>query len=99
YVTGNAGSSNFPTTAGAFQTTFGGGTDAFITKLSPAGNAIVYSTYLGGSGSDVGTGIAVDGGGLAYVTGVTFSTNFPTTNGVVQPTSTLGTSCFAAKLN
>ena len=43
--------------------------DAFVTKLSPAGNSLVYSTYLGGSGDDRGYGIAVDGAGSAYVTG------------------------------
>ena len=49
-----------------------------MTKLTPAGNALVYSTYLGGSGHDQGYGIAVDGAGSAYVTGYTDSTNFPT---------------------
>ena len=52
--------------------------DAFVTKLSPAGNALVYSTYLGGSDDDYGYGIAVDAAGAAYVTGYTYSTNFPT---------------------
>ncbi len=52
--------------------------DGFVTKLTPAGNALVYSTYLGGSGDDVGNGIAVDAAGSAYVTGWTDSTNFPT---------------------
>ena len=50
YVTGYTDSTNFPTTPGAFQTTYGGGDDAFVTKLNPAGTALVYSTYLGGSG-------------------------------------------------
>jgi hypothetical protein len=69
YVTGQTGSTNFPTTPGAFQTTYGGGSfDAFITKLNPTGTALVYSTYLGGSGDDFGTGIAVDESGNAYVT-------------------------------
>ena len=49
-----------------------------MTKLSPAGNALLYSTYLGGSGTDWGHGIALDGAGSAYVTGYTTSTNFPT---------------------
>ncbi|HEV2349102.1 MAG TPA: SBBP repeat-containing protein [Terriglobia bacterium] len=87
YVTGDAESTNFPTTAGAFQTTFGGGVqDAFVTKLNPAGSALVYSTYLGGSGRDVGLGIAVDSIGNAYVTGYTESTDFPTTTGAFQTT-------------
>jgi uncharacterized protein (TIGR03437 family) len=77
YVTGGTQSTNFPTQS-AYQATFQGGTgDAFVTKLTPAG-ALVYSTYLGGSGSEGGSGIAVDGAGSAYVTGNTYSTNFPT---------------------
>ena len=87
YVTGDTNSTNFPTTSGAFQTTFGGGfSDAFVTKLNPAGSALVYSTYLGGSADDRGHGIAVDSAGNAYVTGVTASTNFPTTSGAFQTT-------------
>ncbi len=87
YVTGNTGSTDFPTTAGAFQTTYGGGEfDAFVTKLNPTGTALVYSTYLGGTGDDYGYGIAVDTAGNAYVTGVTDSTDFPTTAGAFQTT-------------
>src|SRR5439155_4788919 len=80
YVTGLTDSTNFPTTAEAFQAAFGGGgVDAFVTKLDPTGSALVYSTYLGGSGSDEGLGIAVDASGNAYLVGVSDSTNFPTT--------------------
>jgi hypothetical protein len=78
YVTGAAESSNFPTTTGAWQTSSGGDTDAFVTKLNPAGTSLVYSTYLGGSGFDTGASIAVDGTNNAYVTGETGSSNFPT---------------------
>src|SRR5438552_455501 len=86
YVTGFAGSSDFPTTAGAFQTAFGGGeAAAFVTTIDPSGSALVYTTYLGGDGFDQGHGIAVDATGNAYVTGHTFSTNFPTTTGTLQP--------------
>ncbi|MBT2551840.1 SBBP repeat-containing protein [Arthrobacter sp. ISL-5] len=65
YVTGFTSSTNFPTTAGAFDTTLGGfGGDAFVTKLSPTGSSLVYSTYLGGSGTDAeGLGVAVDASG------------------------------------
>ena len=77
YVTGYAGSTGFPT-ASPLQATNGGGYDAFVAKLNPAGSALVYSTYLGGSGDDYGYGIAVDSSGSAYVTGYTTSTNFPT---------------------
>src|SRR6266513_1028843 len=104
YVAGETVSSNFPTTAGAFQTTFGGGVfgagDAFVTKLNPTGSALVYSTYLGGSSSDAGYGIAVDAAGNAYVTGGTGSTDFPTTIGAFQTTKGGGfRDAFVTKLN
>ena len=86
YVTGDTRSTNFPTTLGAFQTAVGG-FDAFVTKLNPTGSALVYSTYLGGSGVDDGHGIAVDAVGNAYVTGTTTSPNFPTTAGAFQTAS------------
>ena len=76
--------STLPTTPGAYQTAFGGGHDAFVTKFNPTGSGLVYSTYLGGNDLDVGYGIAVDGSGNAYVTGYTQSTNFPTTSGAYQ---------------
>src|SRR5439155_646519 len=81
YVTGQTWSTNFPTTAGAFQTTYGGNVDGFVTKLDAAGSALVYSTYLGSSGGDTNIGIAVDTAGNAYVSGSTDSTSFPTTGG------------------
>ena len=84
YVTGETCSTNFPTTPGAFASASSGSADAFVTKLNPAGSALVYSTYLGGSGVDLGTGIAVDAQGNAVVTGGTSSSNFPTVN-AVQP--------------
>lgn len=76
YVVGSTQSLNFPTVAPA-QALFGGETDAFVTKFNPAGSALVYSTYLGGGDNDYGFGIAVDTSGNAYVTGQTFSGNFP----------------------
>src|SRR3989442_13284671 len=84
YVTGftRTTGSGFPGTSGSpIQATNAGGNDAFVTKLNAAGTALVYSTYLGGSGSDAGNGIAVDAAGNAYVTGDTVSPNFPTTPG------------------
>jgi hypothetical protein len=70
----------FPTTPGAFETSLLGQEHAFVTKINPEGTALVYSTLLGGSGTDGGNGIAVDSSGNAYVTGLTNSRNFPTVN-------------------
>jgi hypothetical protein len=81
-LTGGTGSPNFPTVEPYQAALAGGFSDAFVTKVNPAGSALVYSTYLGGSGGDVGQGIAVDGWGRAYVTGYTESANFPTRNPV-----------------
>ena len=84
YVVGMTSSADFPTTPGAFQTTLGGGgVDFFVTKLDPKG-AVVYSTYLGGNRTEETPAIAVDTSGNAYVTGVTNSTNYPTTPGAYQ---------------
>jgi len=84
YVTGSTLSSDFPTMANAPQRMYGGGQssygDVFVTELSPAGTARVYSTYLGGSGDEYGRGIAVDSAGSAYVTGPTNSPNYPTSS-------------------
>src|SRR6266849_2904921 len=77
YATGNTLSTNFPT-KNPLQPASGGARDAFVAKLNAAGSALVYSTYVGGSGEDSGNGIAVDSAGNAYVTGSTRSTNFPT---------------------
>ncbi len=100
YVTGYTSSTDFPTSAGAFQTTYGGGDlDAFVTKLNPTGTALVYSTYLGGTDDEEGQGIAVDTAGNAYVTGYTYSTNFPTTAGAFQTTYGGSQDVFVTKLN
>jgi hypothetical protein len=79
YVTGYTGSTNFPT-MNPFQASLGGTVNAFVTKLNAAGNALVYSTYLGGSDRDSGLAIAVDTSGNAYVTGQASSSDFPTKN-------------------
>jgi hypothetical protein len=94
YVTGYTTSANFPA-QGSYQTDQAG-TDVFVTKLSPPGSSIVYSTYLGGSGEDFGTGIAVDAAGTAWVTGRTSSADFPT----VHPFQTQrgGLDAFVTKL-
>jgi hypothetical protein len=103
YVTGETGLfAQFPTTPGAFQPAYGGGwSDAFVVKLNGQG-AFVYSTYLGGSTSDEGYGIAVDADGNAYVTGATDggpASAFPTTPQAFQPTSSGWVDAFVTKLN
>ncbi|MCX6832270.1 MAG: SBBP repeat-containing protein, partial [candidate division Zixibacteria bacterium] len=79
YVTGTTNSSDFPA-KGPYQSTLQGLQNAFVTKLSSEGNSLIYSTYLGGGDYDEGYGIAVDGGGNAYVTGYSSSVDFPTWN-------------------
>jgi hypothetical protein len=86
YITGSTSSGDFPTRYPlAGQTTFLGGIyDGFVTKIAPQGTNLVYSTYLGGPGTDEGMGIAADSNGFAYVTGLTVSTNFPITTNAFQ---------------
>jgi hypothetical protein len=78
YVTGFTSSTDFPTQVPVQGTYGGGGDDALVTELNATGSALVYNTYLGGSGSDYGYGIAVDGAGNAHVAGYTYSQDFPT---------------------
>ncbi len=103
YITGSTTSNEFPTTAGAFQTEPGdSGNYAFVAKLNPNGSALVYSTYLDGSGNAQGNGIAVDSAGNAYVTGSTGSTDgqgFPTTAGAFEADTDGNGAAFVAKLN
>ncbi len=103
-VTGWTSSSNFPTTPGAYDPIFNGGPygngDAFVAKLNPDGSALVYATFLGGGeGDDRGGSIAVDGTGSAWVSGSTFSSDFPTTPGTFDPTYNGALDAFVAKLN
>jgi hypothetical protein len=84
YITGYTYSSNFPV-VNAFQTNRLGTNDIFVARIAPLGTALEYSTFVGGTNTDQGQGIAVDGSGVAYVTGFTFSTNFPTTANAIQP--------------
>jgi hypothetical protein len=100
YVVGHTtNSTNFPTQS-PFQGTYGGGNyDAFVTRLNISGSALEYSTYLGGSNWDEGFGIAVDSSGNAYVTGRTYSTNFPTQNPYQGTHGGGGLDAFVTKLN
>ena len=102
YSTGKVDSAGFPATAGTIQETFGGGPwDAFVVKVNPAGTSLVYATFLGGSGNDDGSGIAVDGAGNAYVTGSTVDdvADLSTTVGANDTTHNGNTDAFVAKVN
>ncbi len=98
YVTGTTTSVDFPTRA-PFQAVFGGGYyDVFVTKLSPTGAGLVYSTFLGGSGYETSGGIAVDSAGSAYVSGGTSSSDFPT-RGAFQSGLAGSDDAFVSKLS
>ena len=122
YVTGGTDSTNFPVTTGAAQSTSGGGTsdcatsglacgDAFVAKIDPTQSgtpSLIYSTYLGGSGDEIGLGIALDASGDAHVTGITNSSGFPVSGDALQTygggtsSCTGGAACgdaFLTKLN
>ena len=97
YLKGYTASTNFPT-KNALQSTSGGSYDNFVMKLNQQGSALVYSTYLGGSGVELGNGVAVDVNGNTYITGSTTSTDFPTKN-PLQPSIGGNYDAFVAKLN
>jgi hypothetical protein len=99
YVTGDTGSSSFPTTAGAFQTSLAGYENGFVSKLNPSGSGLVYSTYMGGSYIDEFYGVAVDSTGHACLSGTTLSSDFPRTAGAFQTELKGSQSAFVAKLN
>jgi hypothetical protein len=97
YVTGYTESTDFPVMNPIYGT-LNGATDAFLTKFSAAGDALEYSTYLGGSSNDYGYGVAVDSNNAAYLTGQTVSSDFPVTSGAYQ-TSSDGSCGFVTKVN
>ena len=111
YVAGTTQSPDFPTTTGAFRRAGAAqnNADVFVTKLNPAGTALVYSTFVGGSDMEFGHGLAIDAAGNAYVTGTTKSSNFPTTGGAFDRSLNIPPNCprcatdntdgFAFKLN
>jgi uncharacterized repeat protein (TIGR01451 family) len=86
YITGTTSQSTYPTTAGAFQTTIAGGSDAFVTKLSTGGGSLIFSTFLGGSGADSSAGLHLNSAQMVFVTGSTASANFPTTANAFRQT-------------
>lgn len=101
YITGGTSFTDMPV-LNAFQGTLAGGLDVFVAELNPAavtGTQLLYSTYLGGTGDDIGYGIAVDSALSTYITGSTTSIDFPAAGtGVFQPTPGGGTDAFLAKL-
>lgn len=98
YVSGTTSSANFPVANALQGAPGGGGTDGFIAKLNPSGNALVYSTFLGGRGPDYVTSLAVSPSGTAFVTGYTGSINFPT-SGALQAANAGGFDAFVARLS
>jgi uncharacterized repeat protein (TIGR01451 family) len=86
YITGTTSQSGYPTTAGAFQTTIAGGSDAFVTKLSTGGGSLIFSTFLGGSGTDGASGLHLNSAQMVFLTGSTSSANFPTTANAFRQT-------------
>lgn len=99
YVVGGTISADFPTTPGAYDRSHNGDFDVFVAKLSPAGTALVYSTLVGGRSGDTGTSIALDATGNAYVTGFTYSDDFPTISAYDSSHSSNWADAVAFKLN
>ena len=97
YLLGDTNSPDFPVTSGSFQGGLAGDVDAFVTKLSPDGSHILWSTYLGGSLEEFPRGIAVDAANSVYVTGLTYSTDFPLVN--PYQTKNLSGAGFVSKLS
>lgn len=104
-IAGSTRSADFPTTPGAFQTTHSGGAAAdlfeiFVTRLTPSpGEALTYSTFIGGTGRDFAQGLALDSAENAYVTGGTLSADFDTTPGAYDTTFTGTSESFVSKLD
>ena len=100
YITGKTASSKFPTTSNAYNRTFGGNYDSYVTKLNATGNGLIFSTFLGGTGEDSGNKIVVDANNNTYITGETTSLNFPTSPSTIDNTHSGGMNdVFVAKLN
>ena len=98
YVAGETRSTDFPTSPGAYLRIYAGRGDAFVAKLAPDGGSLAYSSYLGGSDNDSGREIAVDSSGAAYVTGDTWSRDFPTSAGAPQTANAGNDDAFVTKL-
>jgi hypothetical protein len=103
FITGNTKSADYPTTSGAYDKTYNGtgqfGEDVIVTKLNSTGSVLSYSTFIGGSGQDIGYSLAIDGIGNAFITGITNSSNFPTTTGAYNVSFNGNGEIFVIKLN
>jgi hypothetical protein len=99
YISGYANSAAYPVTAGAYQTTYSGEQDVFVSKISADGSSLIYSTYLGGSGSESAATVVVESSGDLYVAGNTNSVNFPVTPGAMNLSGGSNSTGFIAKLN
>jgi hypothetical protein len=99
YVIGRTNSRRFPTTPGAYDTTFNGSDDVFVLKLNATGTALLYSTFLGGRKHEAGLDIVVDSEGAAYLTGWTLSGDFPTLTAPAYAALHGGYDTFVTKLN
>lgn len=97
YIAGDACSSGFPTVPGSHDTSYNGGFDLFVSKLSPDGSELLYSSFVGGAGTDRATGLALDATGHVYITGWTTGL-FPVTAGALTPPPASGTNVFVVKL-
>lgn len=97
FLTGFTSSNLFPTLS-AYQPSFMGATDAFITRLNASGSALVYSTFLGGPGVDRANAIALDGGGNAWIAGETLSSSFPTSTTAYQRTLSGSSDAFISRI-
>jgi hypothetical protein len=99
YVVGTTFSTDFPGSSPIKQTKTANNQDAFVLKLNPSGTALSYGTWLGGSNNDLAQAVTVDQQGNAYVTGYTFSSDFPTTPGALRTGSGPTAHAFVTKLN
>ena len=98
YLTGRTSSIDYDITPGAFQTTFAGINDVFVTQLNNIGTMLIYSSYIGGSQGDGGIGIVIDGAANAYITGITSSANYAITPMVFKSIKGIGSEVFVTKL-
>src|SRR6266571_957602 len=85
FISGSTDSADFPTTVNGFDRTYNGGRDGFVAELSGDGTALLYATYLGGTGRDEAAHLALSTSGQVYLAGSTFSSDFPTTLGAYNP--------------